>query len=126
MCGHSSMAEPQVSTLKMGVRIPLAAPDLRFIDFSFISNGKPPMEHGYTIVPIYTINVHSSNHKNNIEWIEESLTDRWSWFVFGEPGVVMMVRERIGEWGITYCFKSEIDAGMFTLCRTSPKDGLIR
>lgn len=111
VCGHSSMAEPQVSTLKMGVRVPLAAP--KFIEFGLISGGgkKSPLEYGYHIVPVYCCK--PRDHKNNIKWIEESLSDRWSWFEFTGFTFNSSIKP-----GISYCFKSKIDVGMFALCRT--------
>lgn len=88
----------------------------RFIEFGSVSNGGKisPRNFGYHIIPIYETSVDSLKHNNNIKWIAESLTDSWTWFVFGghpQPG-------------ITYCFKSKIDAGMFFLCKCSSSDGL--
>ena len=114
------MVEPQVSTLKMGVRAPLAAPTSRHIEFELISSHHPvsgirsPLTDRYHIIPVYAIKANTLKHKNNMEWIEESLTETWSWFSFGgypDPG-------------ITYCFKRKEDAGMFTLCRCASTDGL--
>lgn len=108
------MAEPQVSTLKMGVRISLAAP--RFVEYLLISNGGKTnvTGFGYHVVPVYKTLARSLKHKNNMQWIEEGLSDSWTWFVFGG----------YPEAGISYCFKSKIDAGMFLLCKCSHKDGL--
>jgi len=67
---------------------------------------------------VYGIKIWSPEHENNKIWIEESLTDTWSWWQFGGSVSNLDVPP-----GISYCFKSKIDAGMFTLCRTSSTDG---
>ncbi len=88
----------------------------RLIDYPFVSNGGKvsPQNFGYHIVPIYNTFSLSLKHENNMQWIEDSLIDSWSWFVFGgDP-----------KPGISYCFKSKIDAGMFLFCRGSENDGL--
>ncbi len=104
------MVELLASNQRTRVRFPLAAP--RFVEYRLVSeNGfVSPRDFGYDLVPVYLCYTNSLKHKNNIEWIEESLTDKWTWFAFGghpEPG-------------ITYCFKSKIDAGIFILCKGEP------
>lgn len=87
----------------------------RFIDYVIISDkGRLNVhEFEYFVVPVYNTFSLSSKHQNNMQWIEESLIDYWTWFVFaGYP-----------KPGISYCFKSKIDAGIFTLCKCSSMDG---
>ncbi len=99
------MVEHLASNQTTRVRFPLAAP--RHVEFKTVSckGKKSPCNYGYTIIPVYKITEYDERHKNNIEWIEETLTDTWTWFVFaGYP-----------EPGISYCFKSTIDAGIFIL-----------
>ena len=101
------MVELLASNQRMRVRFPLAAP--RHIAFKLISAiDKNPGDFGYNIVPIYQCSRLSSQHIANIDWIEENLTDKWSWFQFGGYPIP----------GISYCFKSKQDAGIFLLCKS--------
>lgn len=81
----------------------------RYIEYVLISDGgrETPTHYGYYIVPVYRHQTKDPEWEENVNWIEENLTDRWSWFAFGgypKPG-------------ISFCFRSKIDAAIFILCR---------
>ena len=117
------MVELLASNQRTRVRFSPAAP--RHVEYTLVSNGgrRSPDEYGYHIVPVYNTPVESPKHRTNIKWIEENLTDNWTWFAFGATF------DGVYTWpspGISYCFKKKEDAGIFTLCKAGPNDGMRR